>query len=89
MEVVPGTSQPDSKSQVLYFRPTPGKVKYLKKFFRKSDSAYALDYWRTVSRKQSYAPYQVGSLNLEDTDRLQCEMVHAHGAAYVQATSGK
>jgi hypothetical protein len=82
MEVIPGTSRPDSVNRVLYFKPTPGTVTYHKKVFRKKHSAYVLDYWRPISRKES--PYIIGTLNNEDVDRLQCEMVSAHGNEYVE-----
>ena len=71
MKAVPGSTV--KKANKHLFIPKK-KIKYLKRVFNKKGSNYVLNYWRTVSRKQSITPYQVGEIHEDDKLRLNSEM---------------
>jgi hypothetical protein len=71
MKAVPGSTV--KKANKHLFIPKK-KIKYFKRVFNKKGSNYVLNYWRSVSRKQSITPYQVGEIHEDDKSRLKSEI---------------
>jgi hypothetical protein len=75
MKVVPGSTV--RKSRQWLFTPQQ-KVNYFKKEFDREGSNYVLNLWRTVSRKKTVTPFQIGQIQEEDKRRLCSEMSKFH-----------